>query len=372
MGMAPVPSARDPSYTRHETRNYLRSVDSGIVVDHRPSPSRQELLRAAQATLAALGRSHWEPVGSSSCGTGIAGFSDVDVVAVFHHPVHYGVGDDLVAIDDDAVLPYSMKEIRAAIAAGRPRPRPLVPGAVYDIFAHCLQNLVVRGYGAPVRDFPAVRFPSLTADPPVELVPGCEADFLWNTPAQPSSALVRVAFPASRDRWLGTEPALHAGILDVSPGGMDYTARELIRLLKLVKYRRNIPVMSYSLELYALRWIEGSERFPAENISQIIAEADHAWTRRTAGYLIDDVVSVLAALAEQLGDAGRCGVPLRMIDLTTPETTGTVDACANAAGSLLASSLIAACADEADAAREAADRGDLSRSRGIWRGLVEP
>src|SRR5262245_16896069 len=102
----------------------------------------------------------------------------------------------------------------------------------------------------------------------------------------------------------------------------------MIRLLKLIKYRRGIPVLSYFLELFTLRWLEGSEAFAAESLAGIVKQYGTAWSSRMLGLLADDLPKLITSLAGQLRKAAS-GNPLRMIDLTTPEKIGTVDACAS-------------------------------------------
>ncbi|GAA4533591.1 hypothetical protein [Nonomuraea ferruginea] len=286
------------------------------------------------------------------------------MLAVFGDPIRHGAAD--------TVLPYSIEQLLEAMAADRPPPGPIRPRKAYDLFADRLEAMgPMSGFGPLRRAFPAVHFPSLTAEPSMELVPGCEADFLWDSPVTaPSSGLAEVAFPATEERWLGTSPALHERTLDASPGGVDYTCREAIRIIKLIKYRRSIPVLSYFLELFALRWLEGSHAFDAESISQIVEQADLGWhTRLPVGHLIDDIPALLSALAGQLGRAAAQGRQLRMIDLTTPEREGTVEAC-DATHAVGAAESFEAAATLAHRARAAADRGDQSAALSAWRELL--
>lgn len=348
---------------RDEVRSYLREVDDSMSRVILLGDGGRRLLDAVAERLATLGAIRWEPVGSTCCATSVAGFSDVDMLAVFLDPIRHGI--------DDSIFPYSIAQLRDAIARGtRPPPVP-GPGAAFDQVADRLADLALPGaFDLPVRDFPAVRFPSRTAEPSVEVVPGIEADILWDqVSTRPSSGLVRVAFPAYRNRWLGTEPRLHSGVLDFGRSGTDYTVRELIRLLKLVKYRRDIPVRSYFLEVFCLRWLEGSELFPAKSIADIVEQHSTAWSFRRLGLLVDDVADLLTSLAGYL-NATASGDAAAMIDITTPEKLGTIDACADPEQARVAAELTESVAAEADVARISARVGDPSSAVTRWRAIL--
>jgi hypothetical protein len=246
-----------------------------------------------------------------------------------------------------------------------------VAGTAFDLVCERLDGLGLScRFDLPVGDFPAVHFSSRTHEPSVEVVPGIEADILWEEAATtPSSGLVRVAFPARRERWLGTEPRLHSSVLDLGQHGTDYSVRELIRLLKLVKYRHGVPVLSYFLELFAMRWLEGSETFTAESIADIVEQYGTAWSARPLGLLVDDIAKLIASLAEQLRSAANSR-SLTMIDLTTPETIGTVDACANVRQAGTAADLMEFSATKANDARAAAAAGDSFSAIAHWRAIL--
>ena len=346
-------------------RAYLRDLDQARAQRQDDGSQRGALVAAATECLSPLGEIRWEPVGSSRCGLGLDGLSDVDLVAVFLDPVDHGI--------EDGVLPYSMRELRTAIATHSELPEPIRPLDAYRLFWECLAGMDrVPGYELPVADWPAVTFASRTGQPSVDLVPGVETGFLWRSDeTKPSSALVTVAFPASDDRWLGTSPQLHAGVLDLQPGGQDYTCRELIRLVKLIKHRRGIKILSYFIELYVMRWLEGSHEYPADSINDIVANAGVTWTRRNPdGCLIRDAPAMLADFARQLRAASGEERGFVMIDLTTPEARGTVVVDAADAGPL--ATQFAEVAGLARVARLAAERDDAARAIAIWRDLLDP
>lgn len=346
-----------------ELRAYLRDVDSTVSTPIALGEHGHRLLAAAENRLSTLGPTRWEPVGSAYCGTSVAGFSDIDMLAVFIDPIRHGV--------DDSVLPYSLQQLRHFLDRGEHAPPVQAAGATFDLIAERLDGLGPScGFDPPVRDFPAVRFCSRRGEPAVEVVPSIEADILWDrTETTPSSGLVRVAFPAQRDRWLGTEPRLHSSVLDFGRCGADYSIRELIRLLKLIKYRRGVPVLSYFLELFALRWLEGSEAFAARSIAHIVEEHNTAWSFRQLGLLVDDSAELLTSLAGQLRAGAESG-HLTMIDLTTPEEIGTVHACADAEHTRVAAELMESIATEADGARLAARAGDSSSAIARWQAIL--
>lgn len=346
-----------------EVRAYLREVDDSMSEVVLLGDGGRRLLDAVAERLAMLGAIRWEPVGSTCCATSVAGFSDVDLLAVFLDPIRHGI--------DDSILPYSIAQLRDTIARGtRPPPVP-DPEAAFDQVADRLDDLALpEAFDLPVRDFPAVRFPSRTAEPSVEIVPGIEADILWDqVSTRPSSGLVRVAFPAYRNRWIGTEPQLHGSVLDFGRSGTDYSVRELVRLLKLVKYRRGIPVRSYFLEVFCLRWLEGSELFPAKSIADIVERHNTAWSFRRLGLLVDDAAEFLTSLAGYL-NATASGESATMIDLMTPEERATIDACADPEQARVAAEVTESVAAEADAARIAARAGDPSSAITRWRAVL--
>jgi hypothetical protein len=93
----------------------------------------------------------------------------------------------------------------------------LVSGSI-SLMGGAQSHDAVRAFlGEAVRTV-AQPVPALDGGPPLELIPGCEADFLWDSQlTAPSSGLVRWAFSGRPDRWLGTEPGLHSVTLDYSP-----------------------------------------------------------------------------------------------------------------------------------------------------------
>ena len=71
-----------------------------------------------------------------------------------------------------------------------------------------------------------------------------------------------------RTRLLGFDPALHALVLDLSPGGRDYVCRELIRLLKLLNFRHGLrrgATPSKSSRCGGLRGLRPSPREASPN-----------------------------------------------------------------------------------------------------------
>ncbi len=355
----------NPSMSQDVVRDFFRELDKAIRTPPRLEAHGTRLLTTARAHLSRLGAVEWRPVGSACCETSVAEFSDVDMVAVFGDPIRHGRAE--------AVLPYSLESVMDALAEGRQLPAPITPAAAFDLFARCLEDMgPVAGFGGPRRAFPAVHFASLTDEPSVELVPGCEADFLWDSPlTAPSSGLVDVAFPATPDEWRGTSAVLHRSTLDLSPGGADYTCREVIRILKLIKYRRSIPVLSYFLELFTLRWLEGSHTVAAESVDDIVRQVDTGWTRRAPdGLLVDDIAELLGALADQLKAAHVRETPLTTADLTTPETSGTVRICEDLPRLASAAEGFALVAARARTARDAVAQGDHETALSVWRRLL--
>jgi hypothetical protein len=272
------------------------------------------LLGRAAQLVGDIGPMEWTPVGSAACATGVAPYSDVDMLATFLDPARQAM----------------RRERSQGFAAELPsieRTAPIHEDAhtAYEMFAVRVERLgAVPGFGAPIRDFPAVRFPSLTEEPSIELVPGCEAGFLWDDAASaPTSALAALVFPGP-DGWLGTNPALHASVLDHSPGGNDYSCRELIRLLKRAKYCCGVPLRSYFVELFALRWIEGSADLKATTVGELLAAMGSAGREAYAetNDLSADLGAAMGGLAEHARAAADSGARLETIDLATPEQIG--------------------------------------------------
>ena len=299
------------------------------------------------------------------------------MMALFVDPIRYGTTGGLI--------PYPMDRLTAAL--DNPElglPVLMDPGEAYDRFAECLITHrpfavpllagPLTGFAAPSPDFPAVRFASLNkTEPSIELVPGCEGDLLWDQPeTAPSSALSYLVFPESRQSWLGTNPGLHTTTLDCSPGGADYTCRELIRLIKLIKYRHSVPIRSYFLELFALRWIEGSHDLPATTVAEIINQMMTAGRRPYihTGTLSADASALLGALAGQLQAAARAGQMLTTVDLTTPEQQGRTDACDDLDALPQAAGLVTQIADQARTARDAEVAGDVTTALAGWQRLI--
>jgi hypothetical protein len=349
-----------------EVRAYLRNIDRTVSKPLALGEHGRRLLAAAENRLSTLGVIRWEPAGSAFCATSVAGYSDVDMLAVFLDPIRHGV--------DESGLPYSMRQLRTSLDRGMPAPPVLSAGEAFELVAECLDGVGPScGFDPPTPDFPAIRFRSRTGEPAVEVVPSIEADLLWDrAETKPSSGLVRVAFPARRDRWSGTEPGLHSSVLDQGRSGTDYTVRELIRLLKLIKYRCDVPVLSYFLELFTLRWLEGSETFAARNIAQIVEAHETAWHFRQLGLLIDDLTDLLASLAGQLRAAVETGHLATTIDLTTPESedNNNVDACADIEQTRVAAERMETVAAKADHARIAAHAGAPSQAIAIWQAIL--
>ncbi len=335
-------------------REFLAKVDDYASRPLALSTGVLDMLQALEAHLRGLGQVSWEHFGSSACGTSVAGHSDVDVLMVFGDPIRHGLSHSR--------LPYSVDDLRRTLETGVAIPRVVDPATAFDVVAAAIGGARVPGmsFGAPRRDFPAVTFPATSGGPSLDVVPSIEADALWDeTTKAPSSGLVRVAYPARRDRWLGTEPKLRPAVLDFSPTGRDYDARTIIRLLKVIVRRRRIPVRAYFLEVFALRWLEGSEAFPADSTDEIVSAMGSGWQPRRLGLLADDLADLLTALARHLSlAASRSEIPT-MVDLTSPETKGTVEACGKDA-----------LADAANSASEARLAGLPSHSGSSQRSLA--
>jgi hypothetical protein len=351
-----------------EVRAYLRAVDKTISAPVALGGNGHRLVAEAENRLSALGTFRWVSVGSTQCETSIAGYSDVDMLAVFLPPNPWGTRE--------SILPYTAKELRRALERDNflsHLPYPPAPGKAFDLVAECLADLGPScEFDPPTLDFPAVRFSSRTEEPAIEFVPSISADILWDHKSTaPSSGLVRVVFPARRDQWKGTDAALHSSTLNFGRHGSDYSVRELIRLLKLIKYRHGVPVRSYFLEIFALRWLEGSEEFPAKSIADIIQQHDVAWSFRDLGLLVNDIARLVASLAERLSRAAE-GRMLSMVDLTTPEQRGpTVEACEDATQARAAAVLMESIATEAGKARTAVQTRNSSSAIGHWRTILD-
>ncbi|WP_432043829.1 hypothetical protein [Streptomyces cadmiisoli] len=375
-------------------REHLRRVDTAIARRVAPGPAGRELLNLVSREFRDLGQVRLERVGSARCGTSVAGFSDVDVLVVFTDPIR-----DLLYSPDwlrevtngtwnpaDGSLPYSLRNVLDVLAetpAGEPPAKSLLPDPprperVFGDFADRLTapGRTVSGFDTPRPDFPAVTFASKCDEPSIELVPGLEADFLWDSPEHtPSSGLSYRVFPGTRDRWLGTNPEQHDATLSCSPGGSDYTCREMIRLLKLLlKYAGGVPLRSYFVELFAMRWIEGSHDLPARTVEDILermaALGRHPYAH--TGRLTRDIASVLAALAEQLRTCTAGGRLLDTVDLTTPETSGQTEACATPAAQAECADGVARLHEAVLRARHAEEAGDAETAVDLWQRLLHP
>jgi hypothetical protein len=322
-------------------RRYLAAVDDAVSARAHIGPRGDALLASAAAAVADLGPLTWMPVGSAACGTGVAPYSDVDVLARFS----------------------------GRFAAPDP-PLHEDPHVAYELFVSRLEaSCTADGFAPPRRDFPTARFQSMTDEPSIELVPGCDGDFLWDDRSTaPTSALATLVFPGPERRWLGTDPALHTTVLDQIPGGIDYTSRELIRLLKLAKYRRSVPLRSYFVELFAMRWIEGSFDLEASTIEEIV-EAMRGNQRQPyahLGELSRDVGLAMAALAEQVEATARAGGRLETVDLATPERVGQTIAFEDPDGERRWASELAAVAAGLLEARQHEEAGDDAAALATW------
>ncbi|MFX0581119.1 hypothetical protein [Nocardia nepalensis] len=156
-------------------------------------------------------------------------------------------------------------------------------------------------------------------------------------------------------------------VLAAATGGLDYSSRELIRLVKLVKYRRSIPLSSYFVEVFCLRWLEGSESYGAASIAEIVEACGSQWTRRSPGRLITDIPELLTSLGEYLRSVA-VGSGADMVDLTTPETGGTVGACRSPSIAAVAADSVARVAD---IARRAAEIVDPQAAIALWRSIFQ-
>lgn len=371
-----------------EVRAYLREVDARIGRPVVPGARGQELFSRVPEVLRNLGSVRLEAVGSSCCGTSVAGFSDVDVLVVFTDPIRdllrrpgwlREVANGEWAGPADASLPYSLRDALSAAEAGSggSSSGPPAPSRVFADFADRLTAGLpsVRGFASPVADHPAVRFATTSGEPSIELVPGLEADFLWDDPTTaPSSGLSYRVFPGPGDRWLGTHPQLHRETLNCGRGGSDYTCREMIRLLKLMlTYGGGCPLRSYFIELFVLRWVEGSHDLPAGTIPEIIERMNTLGRRPYAhtGPLTRDVVEALAALSAQLHTSTAEGRALDTVDLTTPETRGLTAACASMTDQVVCTGKVDRVLAVVARARHAEETGDAQGAVAVWRRLLQ-
>lgn len=374
-------------------REYLGEVDTKIARAVVPGLKGRELLERIPESFRHLGSVRLEMAGSAFCGTSVAGYSDVDVLVVFTDPIRRLLHQPNWLHDlahgtwkpASGSLPYSLPDVLDALAEETPRgseerrrtlPEPPVPSSVFAEFVDCLDTLAppAHGFGAPVPDFPAVKFVSQHDEASIELVPALEADFLWDRAetAQTPGLSFRV-FPGTRDRWLGTHPELHNATLMFGRGGSDYTCRELVRLLKLLlKYVGRCPLRSYFVELFVLRWIEGSHDLSARTVPDIIDRMNSLGRRPYAhtGPLSRDVVSVLSALAAELRVCIVEGRILDTVDLTTPETEGQTEACETMDDIVVCSQGVERIHAMVAEARRLEESGDARAAVSVWRQLV--
>ncbi|MGW3287359.1 hypothetical protein ACWDR3_22250 [Streptomyces sp. NPDC001002] len=376
-------------------RAYLREVDAEMSRSVEPGPRGQDLLRSVSRVFRDLGVVRLERVGSARCGTSVSGFSDVDVLVVFVDPIRNLLSTPgwLRDVEDGTwepaagSLPYSLPDVLSALAqppsveSSSLRPSisgPPDPARVFDEFVERFTGprASVEGFAAPRPDFPAVTFVSECGEPSIELVPGLEADFLWDDPEQaPSSGLSFRVFPGTRERWLGTHPELHDSTLTLSPGGDDYTCREMIRHVKLLlKYSGGLPLRSYFIELFVLRWVEGSHDLPARTVEDILdrmaalGRRPYAHTRQ----FTDDIRALLDALSGQLRTCAAEGRMLDTVDLTTPETQGQTEACASMSALRECAEGVARIREVVVRARYAEEAGDVEAAVALWRRLLHP
>lgn len=348
-------------------RLHLATIDEAASAPLELGRRGQALLARAGERLAELGTMSWLAVGSASCGTSVRPFSDVDMLAVFEDPVRH-------ALLDRSSGEARLDTLLSLADVAQAPPLHQDPDAAYRTFADCLEaDGTIEGFGQPQRSFPAVRYESLTNEPSVELVPGSEGDFLWDAgAATPTSGLAFLVFPGEGGRWLGTHPGLHRTLLDSSPGGVDYGCRELIRLLKLVNYWASLGITSYFLELFALRWIEGSHDLPAATIAEVVEAMERAGRQPYAGTseLSADVGNVLGALLSEARSVALGGSPLCMADLGTPETVGRTSAFGEAGANARRLGRLANVVQDLRRARWDEEHGHLECALGTWRNLL--
>lgn len=106
----------------------------------------------------------------------------------------------------------------------------------------------------------------------------------------------------SKGLWTPITPTLHRMIMkrynDITEG----IAAKLIRYLKVWKYQYNVPIRSYYIEIFVLRWLFNTHQMCVENIEKLSDLAGHVVDRNKAytGIWGLDIVAVLSALKEHL------------------------------------------------------------------------
>lgn len=140
---------------------------------------------------------------------------------------------------------YSDADYLASLKGTRPGSSATMLAKVRNVLQGRFLNTVVT-----------VRSPAVVckfSDGDVEIVPGYIADA--------ANTGYWIADPASPGGWMKTYPEAHNNYVNEINKKMDGGTKKLARLLKIWKYKRNVPVSSFYLEMQAARHLDSESSY---------------------------------------------------------------------------------------------------------------
>lgn len=248
------------------------------------------------------------------------------------------------------------------------------PGFTLDIMSVMMRPLINGASSRGEVNWPAVRlWPIGYESESIDVVPGVEAYFLHDGPSPQRSGLVSYAFPSSREEWVGVMPKLHFAVLDLA----HHDCRWLIRLLKLWKYRNEIPIRSFFLEMFVLRWLENSHWIDLGSATEIVdkiidLKEQGLYRQQTYGDPDQNIASMLSELGSLLrSQRFRNNLP-RLADLACPEFVSWAYPCNSETELPDIIMKVEQGAERAALAVQAGQHRDIQQALKLWRTLFDP
>lgn len=245
----------------------------------------------------------WIPFGSVHVGTGIEGASDWDFLAVLPK-------QQLTLLSNEPISALRRLEACLSDLCGREFVGHLDPPA----FSVCHR-------GAPQYSLdvvPAFSRMDLGASDHTKWSAEVLAEMKEELDGEP------YLFPGHPEAWLATQPGAQLRLLEVLDSRSSGMGRRIIRLLKKWTKLRGIPIRSYFLEVFVLRWFQNTHDLQGDwgDIEAALRQQPNERGPRSITTVSEGLCSIVEALNQSIGQCIDVGRPLSLSDPTTHAAWG--------------------------------------------------
>ncbi|EKU97030.1 hypothetical protein Lepto7375DRAFT_1069 [Leptolyngbya sp. PCC 7375] len=254
------PDDGDPCLQGTPVTAWIWQLDDQLRVPDTSDPTQADLIARVRSELSHHRGRYWYEAGSTHNGTGVRGYSDRDFLAGLPIVTRKNPPSSMLLRFEALLKPLLEEAIEGYFdapafvlwPAGR---RELA----IDIVPVARISEIERRWTEPYIQF---------GQPEISAFQGLGGTILEPWPDHPKD----LVFCMNAQTFYPIDPEQHLDWLGKADNSTDGYARILIRLLKLWKYQRSVPICSYYLEMFVVRWLMMGHHVDGHNIYEVVAK----------------------------------------------------------------------------------------------------